>query len=44
MKLNLANMLTLTALVVLLSSIVSAIMIWRKLADLDMVAVLKSKE
>jgi len=33
-----------SALVVLLSSIVSAIMIWRNLADLDMVAVLKSKE
>ncbi|MCG6938701.1 MAG: ABC transporter permease [Gammaproteobacteria bacterium] len=33
-----------SALVVLLSSIVSAIMIWRNLAHLDMVAVLKSKE
>jgi len=34
----------LSALVVILSSIVSAIMIWRNLANLDMVAVLKSKE
>jgi putative ABC transport system permease protein len=33
-----------SALVVLMSSIVSAIMIWRNLANLDMVAVLKSKE
>lgn len=33
-----------SALVVLLSSIASAIMIWRNLAHLDMVAVLKSKE
>jgi putative ABC transport system permease protein len=33
-----------SALVVILSSLVSAIMIWRNLADLDMVAVLKSKE
>jgi len=38
------NVYAFSALVVLLSSIVSAIMIWRKLADLDMVAVLKSKE
>jgi putative ABC transport system permease protein len=34
----------LSALVVILSSIVSAIMIWRNLGHLDMVAVLKSKE
>ena len=32
------------ALVVILSSIVSALMIWRNLAHLDMVAVLKTKE
>ncbi|MDB4409819.1 ABC transporter permease [Gammaproteobacteria bacterium] len=32
------------ALVVIVSSIISAIMIWRNLAHLDMVAVLKSKE
>ena len=32
------------ALVVIISSIISAIMIWRNLAHLDMVAVLKSKE
>ena len=38
------NVYAFSALVVLLSSIVSAIMIWRNLADLDMVAVLKSKE
>jgi len=38
------NVYAFSALVVLLSSIVSAIMIWRKLAHLDMVAVLKSKE
>jgi putative ABC transport system permease protein len=33
-----------SALVVILSSIVSALMIWRNLARLDMVAVLKTKE
>mgnify|MGYP000462690280 CR=1 FL=1 len=38
------NVYAFSALVVLLSSIVSAIMIWRNLAHLDMVAVLKSKE
>ena len=38
------NVYAFSALVVLLSSIVSAIMIWRNLADLDMVAALKSKE
>jgi putative ABC transport system permease protein len=38
------NVYAFSALVVLLSSIASAIMIWRNLADLDMVAVLKSKE
>ena len=38
------NVYAFSALVVILSSIVSAIMIWRNLADLDMVAVLKSKE
>jgi putative ABC transport system permease protein len=32
------------ALVVIVSSIVSAVMIWRNLAHLDMVAVLKTKE
>jgi putative ABC transport system permease protein len=32
------------ALVVIVSSIISAMMIWRNLANLDMVAVLKSKE
>jgi putative ABC transport system permease protein len=32
------------ALVVVLSSIISGIMIWRNLAHLDMVAVLKTKE
>jgi putative ABC transport system permease protein len=32
------------ALVVILSSIVSAMMIWRNLARLDMVAVLKTRE
>jgi putative ABC transport system permease protein len=32
------------ALVVIVSSLVSAVMIWRNLADLDMVAVLKTKE
>lgn len=37
------NVYAFSALVVLLSSIVSAILIWRNLADLDMVAVLKSK-
>ncbi|MCW8892621.1 MAG: ABC transporter permease, partial [Deltaproteobacteria bacterium] len=34
----------LSAIVVILSSIVSAVMIWRNLAHLDMVAVLKTKE
>jgi putative ABC transport system permease protein len=34
----------LAALVIILSSIISAIMIWRNLAHLDMVAVLKTKE
>jgi putative ABC transport system permease protein len=38
------NVYAFSALVVILSSIVSAIMIWRNLAHLDMVAVLKSKE
>jgi putative ABC transport system permease protein len=38
------NVYAFSALVVILSSIVSAVMIWRNLADLDMVAVLKSKE
>lgn len=38
------NVYAFAALVVLISSIVSAIMIWRNLAHLDMVAVLKSKE
>jgi putative ABC transport system permease protein len=38
------NVYAFAALVVLISSIISAIMIWRKLAYLDMVAVLKSKE
>ncbi|MDX1347095.1 MAG: ABC transporter permease, partial [Thiomicrorhabdus chilensis] len=32
------------ALVVIVSSIISAMMIWRNLANLDMVAVLKAKE
>ena len=32
------------ALVVIVSSVISAMMIWRNLAHLDMVAVLKSKE
>jgi len=32
------------AMVVIVSAIISAIMIWRNLAHLDMVAVLKSKE
>jgi putative ABC transport system permease protein len=38
------NVYAFAALVVIVSSIVSAIMIWRNLARLDMVAVLKSKE
>jgi len=38
------NVYAFSALVVILSSLVSAIMIWRNLAHLDMVAVLKSKE
>ncbi len=38
------NVYAFAALVVILSSIVSAIMIWRNLARLDMVAVLKTKE
>ncbi len=38
------NVYAFSALVIILSSIVSAIMIWRNLADLDMVAVLKSQE
>ena len=38
------NVYAFSALVVILSSIISAIMIWRNLAHLDMVAVLKTKE
>jgi len=38
------NVYAFAALVVIISSIISAIMIWRNLAHLDMVAVLKSKE
>ena len=38
------NVYAFAALVVILSSIISAIMIWRNLAHLDMVAVLKTKE
>jgi len=38
------NVYAFAALVVIASSIISAIMIWRNLAHLDMVAVLKSKE
>jgi len=38
------NVYAFAALVVIVSSIVSAVMIWRNLAHLDMVAVLKSKE
>jgi putative ABC transport system permease protein len=38
------NVYALAALVVILSSIISAMMIWRNLAHLDMVAVLKTKE
>jgi putative ABC transport system permease protein len=34
----------LAAMVVIISAVVSGIMIWRNLAHLDMVAVLKSKE
>jgi putative ABC transport system permease protein len=38
------NVYAFAALVVIVSSIVSAVMIWRNLANLDMVAVLKTKE
>lgn len=38
------NVYAFAALVVVISSIISAIMIWRNLAHLDMVAVLKTKE
>jgi len=38
------NVYAFSALVVIVSTIISAIMIWRNLAHLDMVAVLKSKE
>jgi len=38
------NVYAFAAMVVIISSIISAIMIWRNLAHLDMVAVLKSKE
>ena len=38
------NVYAFSALVVIISSIISAIMIWRNLAQLDMVAVLKTKE
>jgi len=38
------NVYAFAALVVILSSLVSAVMIWRNLGHLDMVAVLKSKE
>ena len=38
------NVYAFAALVVILSSVVSALMIWRNLAHLDMVAVLKTKE
>ena len=38
------NVYAFAALVVILSAIISALMIWRNLAHLDMVAVLKSKE
>jgi putative ABC transport system permease protein len=38
------NVYAFAALVVILSSVISAIMIWRNLAHLDMVAVLKTKE
>jgi putative ABC transport system permease protein len=38
------NVYAFSALVVILSSVVSAIMVWRNLAHLDMVAVLKTKE
>jgi len=38
------NVYAFAALVVVVSSIVSAVMIWRQLSHLDMVAVLKSKE
>jgi len=38
------NVYAFAALVVIVSAIISAIMIWRNLAHLDMVAVLKSKE
>jgi len=38
------NVYAFAALIVIVSSVISAIMIWRNLAHLDMVAVLKSKE
>ena len=38
------NVYAFSAMVVILSSIISAMMIWRNLANLDMVAVLKTKE
>ena len=38
------NVYAFAALVVIVSSIISALMIWRNIADLDMVAVLKTKE
>ena len=38
------NVYAFAALVVITSSIISAMMIWRNLANLDMVAVLKTKE
>jgi putative ABC transport system permease protein len=38
------NVYVFSALVVIVSSLISAMMIWRNLAHLDLVAVLKSKE
>ncbi|MDH3220501.1 MAG: FtsX-like permease family protein, partial [Gammaproteobacteria bacterium] len=38
------NVYAFAAMVVIVSSLVSAVMIWRNLAHLDMVAVLKTKE
>jgi putative ABC transport system permease protein len=38
------NVYAFAALVVILSSLISGVMIWRNLAHLDMVAVLKTKE
>jgi putative ABC transport system permease protein len=38
------NVYAFSALVVILSSILSALLIWRNLTRLDMVAVLKSRE